>query len=84
VGDTKQANKSLAQAQDYLKEVGAAAEFFTEEGAIEAAILSCSQMVQADFLIMGGFAYGPLRARFLGSTANRILVEYDKPVLICR
>lgn len=84
VGDHIQTHKALAQVRDYLREVRLTADFYEQDGDVEQVILETAVTVQADFLIIGGPAYGPLRALLLGSTANRVLLEYNRPILVCR
>lgn len=84
VGDKSQTDRSLAQLQEYLQQAGVQADYYAEDGEVEQMILQTSATTNADFLIAGGPAYGPLRALLLGSTINRIWLEYDRPILICR
>lgn len=84
VGEPIQTHKALARVREYLQNVGAAADFFAEEGGVEETLLQTAEAIRADFLIVGGFGYSPLRSLLWGSTANRLLQEYDQPILICR
>lgn len=84
IGDKIETNKALARVRDYLRSVNVAAAFYAEEGEVKQVILNTAVDTLADFLIIGGPAYGPLRTLLMGSTANRILLESDRPVLVCR
>ncbi len=84
VGHNSQTNKALAHVRDYLRSVHVKAAFYAEDGDVAQVILDTAVAIQADFLIMGAPAYSPLRTLLMGSTANRILLESDCPILICR
>jgi nucleotide-binding universal stress UspA family protein len=84
VGNEEQTHAALTFARNYLRTIAVKAAFFAVEGVVEQVILETAVTTQADFLIMGSFAYSPLRTLLKGSTANRVLLESDRPVLICR
>ncbi|NJN55590.1 MAG: universal stress protein [Anaerolineae bacterium] len=84
VGDKIQTNKALARVRDYLQQADVPADFYAEEGEVEEVIRQTAVTTQADFLIVGSFAYGPLRAVLFGSVINRLLPTFEKPILVCR
>ncbi|MCL4266883.1 MAG: universal stress protein [Anaerolineae bacterium] len=84
VGDNIQTNRALARAREYLQGAGVAADFYAEAGDVVEVVQETAVIAQADFLVMGGFAYSPLRTLLRGSIANRMLLACDKPLLICR
>ncbi|NKQ34198.1 MAG: universal stress protein [Chloroflexi bacterium] len=85
VGEKAETAELLAQARTYLQEFEAPAEFVARSGPVEEAIVSTAVSVNADFLIVGSFAYSPLRTLLKGSTINRLfLQDYPNPILICR
>ena len=85
VGDKITTNKLLAHAREYIKRVGAEADFVAYDGEVEKGILETAVSVGADYLIVGSFSYSPLRSLMFGSTVNRLfLQEYRNPILICR
>ncbi len=85
VGETAVTEELLAQARTYLQEFEAQAEFVARTGPVEEAIVATAVSVNADFLIVGSFAYSPLRTLLKGSTINRLfLQDYPNPILICR
>ena len=85
VGEKIQTQRLLAQAREYLGQVGANADFVARTGEVEPAILDTAVSVGADFLVVGSFSYSPIRSLMLGSTVNRLfLQEYRNPILICR
>lgn len=84
VGDNIQTNRALAQVREYLRQAGITADYYAEEGDVVEVALATAVTSQADFLIIGGFAYSPLRTLLRGSVANRLLLACEKPLLICR
>ncbi|HRQ36653.1 MAG TPA: universal stress protein [Chloroflexota bacterium] len=84
VGDNIQTNRALAQVREYLQQAGVTADFYAETGEVVEVIQQTAVNAQADFLIIGGFAYSPLRTLLRGSIANRMLLTCNKPLLICR
>ncbi len=85
VGETAVTEQLLAQARTYLQKLAAQAQFIGRPGPVEEAIVTTAAAVNADFLIVGSFAYGPLRVLLKGSTINRLfLQDYPNPILICR
>jgi nucleotide-binding universal stress UspA family protein len=84
VGNEEQAHSALTFARDYLQTIGVKAAFYAADGVVEQMILETAVTTQAAFLIMGSFPYSPLRTLLRGSTTNRVLLDSDRPVLICR
>lgn len=84
VGDNIQTNRALARVREYLQQAGVTADFYAEEGDVVEVLPQTAVVAQADFLVIGSFAYSPLRTLLRGSVANRLLLASDIPLLICR
>ncbi len=84
VGDNIQTNRALARVREYLQQTEVVADFYAEEGDVVEVIKETAVTAQADFVVIGSFAYSPLRTLLRGSVANRLLLSWDRPVLICR
>lgn len=84
VGDTVQTNRALGRVRDYLGDAHEQATYYAVDGPVEKAILDTAVEAAVEFIIIGSFGYGPLRALLLGSTANRVLLDSPYPMLICR
>jgi nucleotide-binding universal stress UspA family protein len=78
------AGEAIDEARAYLNEHGIQAKYREEEGDRAEAILTACNQEGCDFLLMGGYGYGPVLDVVLGSTVNEILRQTTKPVLICR
>lgn len=77
--------QTLDNAREYLAahDIHDAA-FVLREKPITAAILETAAGHNANFLIMGGFGFRPVKHLMLGSTVDEILRLFRHPVLICR
>lgn len=85
VGEGEEVEQLLAKARTYLEKFGTSANFVAGSGTVEEAIIETAVNVQADFIIVGSFAYSPMRTLLVGSTVNRLLLQnYPNPILICR
>jgi nucleotide-binding universal stress UspA family protein len=84
VGDKRQTNKARAHVRAYLQQSGVEFKFYTAEGEVEEIVRETAVTTNADFLIVGSFAYGPLRTLLFGGLVNRLLLSFDRPMLICR
>jgi nucleotide-binding universal stress UspA family protein len=85
VGEPAVAEAALSEVRAYFEGAEADVDYVLGEGPVSQAIIKTAQAVQADFLMVGSFAYGPLRALLKGSTINRLLLHEEcYPILICR
>ena len=76
---------ALERARDYLQQHGLKdVRYVLEEGDIAQRVLDTAETYDCNFLIMGGFSFRSLRNLSLGSSAERVLLEYPDPMLICR
>ncbi|MDX1615326.1 MAG: universal stress protein [Candidatus Promineifilaceae bacterium] len=78
------AESPLDAAQSYLAERQVQATLIAESGAAAEAIERAATTHQCDFIIMGGYGFGPLLEVVMGSTVDKILRLRHWPVLICR
>ena len=83
-GKADAAKRIQARAKTYLSVAGVAAEYLLPIGPSAQTLLETAHEKGADFMIMGGFGLGSMKSLVLGSTLNRVLLEYKQPVLICR
>ena len=74
----------MDQAKEYLESHEVRARYFLESGAPAEVILRLSQQEKCDFIIMGGYGFGPLLEVVLGSTVDQVLRDSLVPTLICR
>ncbi len=76
---------ALERARDYLRQHGLQdVRYVLEEGDIAQRVLDTAEKYDCNFLVMGGFSFRSLRSLSLGSSAERVLLEYPDPMLICR
>ncbi len=78
------AGQALDEARAYLDDHGIQAKYIEEDGDQAEGILRTCNTEECDFLLMGGYGYGPVLDVVLGSTVNEILRRTIRPVLICR
>lgn len=83
-GKQEAAVRTQARAKTYLGLAGVSAEYIVQIGPSAQTILEVADSRQVDFMIMGGFGMSTVKSLVLGSTLNRVLLEYKQPVLICR
>jgi nucleotide-binding universal stress UspA family protein len=74
----------LEEAHHYLESHGLQADLILREGPTEQALLQTAGAYGSELLIMGGYSHGPLLDTVLGKTVNRILNEFEMPIIICR
>ena len=77
-------DETLREAQSYAEQHDVMANLVGKSGEIANAILQAADERNCDFFVMGGYGHSPIVEAALGSAADRILRETDKPVLICR
>ncbi len=73
-----------ARAKTYLELAGVSANYLLSVGPPAQSLLETAVSQNVDFMIMGGFGFSSMKSLVLGSTLNRVLLEYKQPVLICR
>lgn len=83
-GKLDEATRIQSRAKTYLSVANVTAEFLLPVGPSAQTLLETAASQQADFMIMGGFGNSSMKNLMLGSTLNRVLVEYRQPILICR
>lgn len=72
------------RAEEYLARYGIQAELIVRQEDIAGAILATAVARATNLIIMGGFGYRPVLQVMLGSTVDKILREFQYPILICR
>jgi nucleotide-binding universal stress UspA family protein len=83
-GKLESAERTLSRAKTYLGLAGVVANYFVQIGPAAQTLLALAEKETVDFMIMGGFGRSSMRSLVLGSTLNRVLLEYKQPILICR
>jgi nucleotide-binding universal stress UspA family protein len=83
-GKLDAAKRIQARAKTYLGVAGVSADYLLSVGPAAQTLMEGANDQQADFMIMGGFGLGSMKSFVLGSTLNRVLLEYKCPILICR
>ncbi|MEZ4590924.1 MAG: universal stress protein [Chloroflexota bacterium] len=83
-GKLDAAKRIQARAKTYLSVAGVSADYLLPVGPPAQTLLEIAQQQAADFMLMGGFGLSSMKSLVLGSTLNRVLLEYKQPVLICR
>jgi nucleotide-binding universal stress UspA family protein len=76
--------EALDAAKNYLDECDVTADYILRDQGIADALLDVSAETECDWLIMGGFGFRPMKHLMLGSTVDRMLREFQYPMLICR
>lgn len=77
--------KDLERARHYVEQFGVeGVEYILRQGPIADAILATADEYDSNTLIMGGFGFRPLLHLVMGSTVDRILREFGRPILLCR
>jgi nucleotide-binding universal stress UspA family protein len=75
----------MRHAQSYIEGQGVEdVEYVLSQDAITDAIVSTAEKFDSTMLIMGGFGFRPVLHLVLGSTVDKLLHEFRKPMLICR
>lgn len=83
-GKLDAATRIQSRAKTYLNVAGVQADYLLPVGPSASTLIEIAANKQADFMIMGGFGYSSMKNLMLGSTLNRVLLEYKQPILICR
>lgn len=73
-----------ARARRYLESHGLRASYLLSEGPAAAAILGVARERGSELVLIGGYRHRPLLEAVLGGTADQVLRESDRPVLVCR
>jgi nucleotide-binding universal stress UspA family protein len=71
-------------ARQYFKTLGVEADYVQRVGKAGTEILDVSAERGCDFVLMGGYAGGPLVEVAFGSTVDHVLREFAGPIFICR
>ena len=83
-GKLDTAKRIQSRAKTYLGLAGVEADYLLPVGPPAQSLLETAELQNVDFMIMGGFGLSSMKSLVLGSTLNRVLLEYKQPVLICR
>lgn len=83
-GKLEVATRIQSRAKTYLGLAGVTANYLLPVGPTAQTLLETAEQVAADFMIMGGFGLSSMKSLVLGSTLNRVLLEYKQPIIICR
>ena len=83
-GKLEMATRIQSRAKTYLGLAGVTANYLVPIGPTAQTLLETAEEEAADFMIMGGFSMSSMKNLVLGSTLNRVLLEYKQPTLICR
>jgi nucleotide-binding universal stress UspA family protein len=76
---------AMERAQRYLSEHGLTdVNYILRKGPIADMVLETADSYDCNMLFMGGFSFRSLRHLTLGSSAERILLEFPHPMWICR
>ena len=75
---------TLSAAARYLEKHGVEATTMAEQGPPAEAILRNVGSRRANLVMMGGYGFGPILERVLGSTVDEVLRESPVPVLVCQ
>ncbi|MBK8899653.1 MAG: universal stress protein [Anaerolineaceae bacterium] len=83
-GKLETATRIQSRAKTYLGLAGVGANYVVAVGPTAQTLLETAEKEAVDFIIMGGFGLSSMKSLVLGSTLNRVLLEYKQPTLICR
>ena len=83
-GKLDAAKRIQSRAKTYLGLAGVEADYLLPVGPAAQTLLETAESQTVDFMIMGGFGMSSMKSLVLGSTLNRVLLEYKQPILICR
>jgi nucleotide-binding universal stress UspA family protein len=76
---------AMERARKYLTEHGVTGvNYVLRKGPIADMVLETAQANDCNLLFMGGFSFRSLRHLTLGSSAERVLLEFPHPMWICR
>ncbi len=80
----KRAETALHRAWSYLAWRNVEAEYIQAEKPVAHAILETAEREACNLIIIGGFGHRPALQLVVGNTVNKVLQEFNQPVLICR
>ncbi len=83
-GKLDAAKRIQSRAKTYLGLAGVEADYLLSVGPPAQTLLETAESKNVDFMIVGGFGLSSMKSLVLGSTLNRVLLEYKRPILICR
>ena len=83
-GKLEIATRIQSRAKTYLGLAGVTANYLLPVGPTAQTLLETAENQATDFMIMGGFGLSSMKSLVLGSTLNRVLLEYKQPIIICR
>ena len=83
-GKLDAAKRIQSRAKTYLDVAGVSANYYLPIGPAAQSLLEVAEAQETDLMIMGGFGMSSMKSLVLGSTLNRVLLEYKRPILICR
>ena len=76
---------AMQRAQKYLTQHGVTdVNYILGSGVIAETVLATAAAHECNLLLLGGFSFRSLRSLTLGSSAERILLEFPQPMYICR
>lgn len=78
------ASAALDRAKAYLQRHDIDGRYVLRKGDIGATVLETAVDYHTNLLIMGGFGFRPVMHAVMGSTVDKVLREFKKPILICR
>lgn len=85
VPDNEQTGKKiLDQAREYLAGHEIQAEYMLKEKPVDEAILNLANQLDCDLIIMGGYGVAAILQVLVGSTVDQVLLESQRPLLVCR
>ena len=74
----------LDKAREYLERHNRTVEYVSTAGRAAETLVEVSEAYGCDFLVMGGYGQQPFVEVMRGSTVDRVLSTFRKPVLICQ
>ena len=83
-GKKDTAVRAQSRAKTYLELADVTANYLAPTGPTAQTLLGVAESEGVDFMVMGGFGHSSMKSLVLGSTLNRVLLEYKQPILICR
>lgn len=80
----QEAQKILDQAQEAAAARGVAIKTMIEDGNPAEKIVNAATREKLDLIVMGSYGWRGINKTIIGSTAERVIMEADRPVLITR
>ncbi|KAA3647881.1 MAG: universal stress protein [Chloroflexi bacterium] len=84
IAEPQQAQEKIAWANFYLESRDIQATYLQEKGKIADVMLQVAEEKNCDLIIMGGYGYRPMVEMVLGSSVDKVLQNFNFPVLISR